>query len=138
MFNVENFKKLNNPRISNSSSFHSGVNAGSGYEYIDRLLLHPVKDGRHRLLWLVIAPYAANVLKLEQSAAVAMVEEYFKMCEELEPTDVSGSVSYYVERSYNEELMPPHLSTIEATDPDLFAVITSALGKISDAIGDEE
>ena len=67
-----------------------------------------------------------------------MVEEYFKMCEELEPTDVSGSVSYYVERSYNEELMPPHLSTIEATDPDLFAVITSALGKISDAIGDEE
>jgi hypothetical protein len=126
LFDVENFKRLNKPKATSvAGSFSNNI---GGYEYIDQLLLHPVKDGRHRLLWLVLAPYTVNVMKLERDTAVAMIEEYLGECCELEQSDVIGLVGYYVDRSITEGLMPPHLDTIEATDPDLFQTIIETIG----------
>ena len=43
---------------------------GKGYEYVEELLKHPVSDGRHRLIWLVLAPYLVNVKKVDDEEAV--------------------------------------------------------------------
>jgi len=39
------------------------------YKWIEHLLVSPVDDGRHRLLWLVIAPYLVNVKNLSLEAS---------------------------------------------------------------------
>ena len=41
-----------------------------GYLYVEDLLAHPVSDGRHRLVWLVLAPYLVNVKKLDEETAI--------------------------------------------------------------------
>ena len=82
-FNVENFKKQFEKKVEYSGNLCNG----EGYQYIAKLLLRPVKDGRHRILWLVIAPYVANILKLTREQALNAVESYLKLCNELQPTD---------------------------------------------------
>lgn len=124
-YNTENFKRLNAPEFTGSGS-------GSGYDYIAKLLTHPVDDGRHRILWMVISPYVANVMKnMTREKALDIVRIYLKLCNELDPTDAYNEekIVYYVERAKRDGLMPPHLETIKNSDPDLYAIITKAIGE---------
>ena len=47
-----------------------------GYLYVEDLLAHPVSDGRHRLTWLVLAPYLVNVKKLDDEKAIEKIRAF--------------------------------------------------------------
>ncbi len=127
-FNTENFK----------AQFHKIVDAGKGsssgssegYTYIAKLLLVPVTDGRNRLLWLILAPYAISILKMNREGAINLITEYLKGCNELKPCpDVISKVEQYVDYVPTIEggLKPPKEETLKNSDPDLWAIISRAI-----------
>ena len=98
------------------------------YAYIPKLLMHPVKDGRMRLLWLVLAPYFITVLKVGMDKAIEYCHEYLERCNELEPCGKAlNSVYEQVDHARIARLMPPRLETLEQSDPDLYEVIRLAI-----------
>lgn len=98
------------------------------YAYIPKLLMHPVKDGRIRLLWLVIAPYFVTVLKQPSEKAEEYCREYLERCDKLEPCGKAlNSVYDMVDHARIANLMPPRLETLEQSDPDLYEVIRLAI-----------
>jgi hypothetical protein len=98
------------------------------YAYIPKLLMHPVKDGRIRLLWQVIAPYFVTILKVSQDDAEKYCREYLERCDELESCSKAlEQVFQMVDHARIVDLKPPRLETLESTDPDLYQIITVAI-----------
>jgi hypothetical protein len=125
-YNVETFMaQFKKEQTEFSPSMGSGD--PTAYAYIVKLLMKPVRDGRHRLLWLVIAPYFVTILKQSREDAIKYTTEYFETCNDLAPcSDVLSSVSEFVDHAITEGLYPPHLETLEESDPDLFQIIIEA------------
>lgn len=127
-FNTANFKAQFHKEFEQTE----GESVGGSYEYIARLLLHPVTDGRNRLLWLVLAPYAVSILRLEREKAIDLVREYLEACHELNPCqDVLDKVEQYVDNAANVEngLKPPKLETLQESDPELFEIVQQAISE---------
>jgi hypothetical protein len=133
MYNVETFMA----QFKRAEQEHSPSLPGGDpttYAYIPKLLMHPVRDGRMRLLWLVIAPYFVNILKLPLDQAEKYCQEYFEECHQLEPcSNVLASISMHIGRvapggATERGLMPPRLETLEISDPDLYDIIRRAIG----------
>lgn len=101
----------------------------AAYGWIERLLTNPVDDGRHRLLWLVIAPYLVNVQRVGREFAKKRAVEYLKACGEVRALDGSllKLVDYYIEYSERKGLKPPSLRTLRLNYPDLYDIIKKAL-----------
>ena len=126
-FDVAKMKELFRPEHTKSIIASS---ASADYSYIASILLHPVTDGRHRLLWLVLAPYCVNVLKMSEDDAVELLSQYFDECDKIEPTDIDESfIQFHVNRAAAIGLMPPKLENIEDKDPDLAEILTKILSK---------
>ena len=128
-FNTENFKAQFHKIVDVGKGSSSG--SSEGYTYIAKLLLNPVTDGRNRLLWLVLAPYAISILKMDRDSAIDMITKYLKACDELKPCPkVLGLVEQYVDYVPTIEggLKPPKQETLMANDPDLWAIIQRAIG----------
>ena len=124
-FNTENFKA----QFKKEGEYTGSGDFGS-YEYIAKLLLCTVSDGRNRLLWLVLAPYAVSILKLNRDGAVALVTEYMQACHELNPCqEVLNKVEQYVDYAAQMGLKPPHLKTLQQNDPELFEIVQQATSK---------
>ena len=125
-FNTELFKaQFQKERETRSDG--EGNTSGS-YEFIAKLLLHPVEDGRHRLLWFVLAPYAVSILKLGREAAIALVTAYLEECNKLNPCyDVLSTIEQYVDYAASIDLRPPKLETIRDSDPDMAEIIEGAI-----------
>ncbi|MER3602046.1 MAG: DNA primase noncatalytic subunit PriX [Nitrososphaerota archaeon] len=98
-----------------------------GYDYIEKLLERPVTDGRHRLVWLVLTPYLVNIKGLDVEEAVAHTVDYLRRTGWSEPR-LQALARYHAERAKRIGLRPPKLSTIRAKDPQLYAIISGALG----------
>ena len=127
-FNTETFKAQFKKEREVLPLSEGKSNAGGSYEFIARLLLHPVSDGRHRLLWLVLAPYAVTILKLPRDSAVDLVRKYLEECDKLKPcSDVLDIVETYVDYAAQIDLHPPKLDTIRETDPDMAEIIEKAI-----------
>jgi non-catalytic primase subunit PriX-like protein len=92
-----------------------------GYSYVDGLLEHPVSDGRHRLVWMVLAPYLVNVKKLEEAEAIEKIRAFVSVAGET--ADMRRFVEYNVKRARRNGLLPPTLSTLKSEHPDLYALI---------------
>jgi hypothetical protein len=125
-FNTANFKA----QFHTEGEYTGSGDMGGSYEYIAKLLLNPVSDGRNRLLWLVLAPYAVSILKLDREKAIDLVTEYIKACHELKPCqDVIDKVEQYVDNAANVEngLKPPHLDTLQQSDPELYEIVQEAI-----------
>lgn len=119
-FNTENFKAQFQKKV----EFGEGNGVGGDYTYIAKLLLSPVTDGRHRLLWLVLAPYAVSILKRDRESAIELITKYLEECDGLKPCpDVLIKVEQYVDYAANIELRPPREETLKKNDPDLWAII---------------
>jgi len=126
-FNTETFKAQFKKEREYRPSEGQGNSSGS-YQFIARLLLHPVSDGRHRLLWLVLAPYAVTILKLNRESAIFLVMTYMEACDALNPcSEVLGMVEQYIEYSSQIDLHPSKLETIRASDPDMAEIIERAI-----------
>lgn len=129
-FNTENFKAQFKKEGKYTGEVYEGGSMGGGYGYIAQLLLHPVTDGRNRILWLILAPYAVTILKLDREKAIALVREYLEACNELNPCQsVLDKVEQYVDNAANVEngLKPPHLDTLQQSDPELYDIVMGAI-----------
>jgi len=92
-----------------------------GYSYVDGLLEHPVSDGRHRLVWMVLAPYLVNVKKLEEAEAIEKIRAFVSVAGET--ADMRRFVEYNVRRARRNGLLPPTLSTLKSEHPDLYSLL---------------
>lgn len=92
-----------------------------GYSYVESLLDHPVSDGRHRLVWMVLAPYLVNVKKLEEGEAIERIRAFVSVAGET--ADMRRFVEYNVRRARRNGLLPPTLSTLKSEHPDLYSLL---------------
>ncbi len=95
--------------------------SGKGYLYVEDLLKHPVADGRHRLVWLVLAPYLVNVKKVENEEAVEKIRAFVSVAGET--SAMRRFVEYNVRRARRNGLLPPTLATLKAEHPDLYLLL---------------
>ena len=92
-----------------------------GYLYIEELLKHPVADGRHRLTWLVLAPYMVNVKNLEEAEAVERIRAF--VAARGETSSMKRFIEYNVKRAKRNGLMPPTLSKLKTEHPDIYSLL---------------
>ena len=97
----------------------------TGFLYIEELLKHPVPDGRHRFSWLVLAPYAVNVLKLSDQEAVEKIRAF--VAAHGESQEMKRFIEYNVKRSRRNGLMPPSLNKLRTEHPDLYALLPNEI-----------
>ncbi|HMD78410.1 MAG TPA: DNA primase noncatalytic subunit PriX [Nitrososphaerales archaeon] len=95
--------------------------AGKGYEYVEELLKHPVSDGRHRMVWLVLAPYLVNVKKVDDEVAIEKIREFVSVAGETR--DLKRFVEYNVKRARRNGLLPPTYSTLKQEHPDVYGLL---------------
>ncbi|MEM3768945.1 MAG: DNA primase noncatalytic subunit PriX [Nitrososphaerales archaeon] len=95
------------------------------YEWIENLLNKPIDDGRHRILWLIIAPYLVNVkgLSIEKAERVAL--EYLERCNKVKKIEgnLRGLARYYVKYAKGQGLKPLSIKTLKEKYPELFKII---------------
>lgn len=89
-----------------------------GYLYVEDLLAHPVSDGRHRLVWLVLAPYLVNVKKLDDDAAIEKIRAFVSAAGET--SAMRRFVEYNVRRARRNGLLPPTFVTLRREHPDIY------------------
>jgi len=89
-----------------------------GYLYVEDLLAHPVSDGRHRLVWLVLAPYLVNIKKLDDEAAIEKIRAFVAVAGE--SSAMRRFVEYNVRRARRNGLLPPTFSTLKTEHPDIY------------------
>jgi hypothetical protein len=94
---------------------------GKGYLYVEDLLKHPVSDGRHRLVWLVLAPYLVNVKNVEDDEAIVRIRAFVSVAGETR--DMKRFIEYNVRRARRNGLLPPTLSTLKTEHPDLYCLL---------------
>ena len=92
-----------------------------GYLYVEDLLAHPVTDGRHRLTWLVLAPYLVNVKKLEDEAAIEKIRAFVAAAGET--SAMRRFIEYNVRRARRNGLLPPTFSKLKAEHPDIYGLL---------------
>jgi hypothetical protein len=95
--------------------------AGKGYLYVEDLLKHPVSDGRHRLVWMVLAPYLVNVKKVEDEEAIEKIRAF--VAAGGESSAMKRFTEYNVKRARRNGLLPPTFSTLKAEHPDIYALL---------------
>jgi hypothetical protein len=89
-----------------------------GYLYVEDLLAHPVSDGRHRLTWLVLAPYLVNVKKLDDEQAIERIRAFVAAAGET--SAMRRFIEYNVRRARRNGLLPPTFSTLKTEHPDIY------------------
>jgi len=89
-----------------------------GYLYVEDLLAHPVSDGRHRLVWLVLAPYLVNVKKLDDETAIEKIRAFVAAAGETGA--MRRFIEYNVRRARRNGLLPPTFSTLKTEHPDVY------------------
>ncbi len=97
------------------------VKTGKGYLYVEDLLKHPVSDGRHRLVWLVLAPYLVNVKKVDDEEAIGKIRGFVSVAGETR--DMKRFVEYNVRRARRNGLLPPTFSTLKTEHPDVYSLL---------------
>ena len=89
-----------------------------GYLYVESLLEHPVADGRHRITWLILAPYLVNVKKLDDADAIERIRRFVAAAGET--SAMRRFIEYNVRRARRNGLLPPTFSTLKTEHPDIF------------------
>ena len=99
------------------------------YKYIEKLLLHPVADGRHRIVRFILAPYFANVLGLDWEEGGRIIKSWLDAASTLKSTSYGSSMRYDYQYAKAHGFSPWTLRTLEHKDTDLYSVIVGAVGK---------
>ena len=97
------------------------VRSTRSYLYIEELLKNPVSDGRHRLTWLILAPYAVNVLQLSEQEASQKIHAFVSARGETQ--EMKRFIEYNVRRAKRNGLKPPTLAKLKAEHPDVYALL---------------
>lgn len=91
------------------------------FAYVEKLLRYPVTDGRHRLVWLVLAPYLVNVKRIDENQAIDIIMDYVSYAGEAR--NMRRFVEYNVRRARRNGLLPPTISTLKNEHPDLYFLL---------------
>ena len=68
----------------------------SSYSWVEKLLVSPIADVRHRSVNLIFAPYLVNVKKLDEESAAKVIIEYIERCKKINPnTNINESYIRY-------------------------------------------
>lgn len=102
--------------------------APTKYDYVEKLLERPVTDGRHRIVWLILAPYLVNIKGVDDVEAQAQIIDYLHRCGWREEP-VERFVRYHVQRARRIGLKPPGLTTLLRRDSGLYRIITQTMGE---------
>jgi hypothetical protein len=89
----------------------------SGFDYVGRLLEHPITDGRHRVIWLILAPYFTTVKGMDETSATEAVLSY------IGDPRYKQFVRYNVRRAMRSGLFPLSEQSIRQKHPDILAVL---------------
>ena len=89
-----------------------------GYLYVETLLEHPVSDGRHRITWLILAPYLVNTKRLDDEEAIERIRRFVAAAGET--SAMRRFIEYNVRRARRNGLLPPTLSTLKKEHPDIY------------------
>jgi len=89
----------------------------SQFDYIPRLLQHPITDGRHRVIWLILAPYFTTVKGMDESSAAEAVLSY------IGDARYKQFIRYNVRRALRTGLFPLSEQSIKTKHPDVMAVL---------------
>ncbi|MGB9615248.1 MAG: DNA primase noncatalytic subunit PriX [Fervidobacterium sp.] len=127
-YSTEHFMKRNMPIIE-SDETPIFLENSNDYSYIYKLMLNPVSDGRHRILWLIIAPFTVNILHLSEEEAIEVCREYIRRCQVLSETDAMEDVEYHVRRAKMISLFPPKLETLKRNHEDLYEIVCKVLDR---------
>ncbi|MDG6902930.1 MAG: DNA primase noncatalytic subunit PriX [Nitrososphaerota archaeon] len=95
--------------------------SNKGYLYVEDLLAHPVADGRHRLTWMVLAPYLVNVKKLDDEVAIEKIRAFVQAAGET--SAMRRFIEYNVRRARRNGLLPPTFSTLQKEHPDIYGLL---------------
>ena len=94
------------------------------YGWIEKLSKVPITDGRHRLLWLVMAPYYVNIVYRDipkedrRHDATIELQRYFHACDETHPSTLTDDeIDYYVDYCLEVEYYPPKWETFKEIEP---------------------
>jgi len=87
------------------------------FDYIKRLLEHPINDGRHRVIWLILAPYFTTVRGMDEATATDAVLSY------IGDPRYRQFVRYNVRRAMRSGLFPLSEQSIRSKHPDILAVL---------------
>jgi hypothetical protein len=95
------------------------------YGWIEEVMKTPVADGRHRLLWLIIAPYLVNVKGLDLDEAREKALTFMRECDKVKKMEgnLEGLVNYYVDYAARKRLKPLSKTTLEEKYPHLYSII---------------
>lgn len=125
---VRNLRKAPFPKQLQATKSHvlqyvpaQRAKTGKGYLYVEDLLKHPVSDGRHRLIWMVLAPYLVNVKKVEDEEAIEKIRGFVSVAGET--SDLKRFAEYNVRRARRNGLLPPTFATLKAEHADIFALL---------------
>jgi len=87
------------------------------FDYIVRLLEHPITDGRHRVIWLILAPYFTTVRGMNEESATDAVLAY------IGDARYKQFIRYNVRRAMRGGLFPLSEQSIKTKHPDVMAVL---------------
>jgi hypothetical protein len=87
------------------------------FDYIRRLLEHPITDGRHRVIWLILAPYFTTVRGMDEASATEAVLAY------IGDARYKQFIRYNVRRAMRSGLFPLSEQSIRTKHPDIMAVL---------------
>ncbi|MGH9920814.1 MAG: hypothetical protein ACRD6W_18340, partial [Nitrososphaerales archaeon] len=87
------------------------------FDYIKRLLEHPITDGRHRVIWLILAPYFTTVRGMDEASATEAVLGY------IGDARYKQFIRYNVRRAMRSGLFPLSEQSIRTKHPDVMAVL---------------
>ncbi len=98
-------------------------------EWIEKLLFQPVDDGRHRILWLIIAPYLTNIRELDPEVAEPIVVDYLERCDSMNRIkgDVRSLARYYLRYAKQKGLRPLSYLVLKEKHPELWSIIESKI-----------
>jgi Primase X len=89
----------------------------SQFDYIKRLLEHPITDGRHRVIWLILAPYFTTVKGMDEASATEAVLSY------IGDSRYNQFIRYNVRRASRGGLFPLSEQSIRRKHPDIMSVL---------------
>jgi len=100
-------------------------------KWIEKLMERPVDDGRHRLLWLVIAPYLVNVKKLGLEEAYEEAWRYFQKCDRVRRLRrrFDREIKYYLQYAARRGLRPLSIRSLRERPEyrELWRIVSRAL-----------
>jgi hypothetical protein len=93
------------------------------FDYIQRLLERPITDGRHRVIWMILAPYFTTLRGMDETSATDAVLAY------IGDARYKQFIRYNVRRALKSGLFPLSEQSIRTKHPDIMAVLPKGVLK---------